>query len=226
VSLSINKMSRVALGAALVALAPAIATAATTNKGVLTYATGLSSTNAALLLLGVDVNPIGAATESGGLLSPTSFNLPITKVTTNATGLSSVAFGTSGLEFEKSFLIFSKEIDFNGLTFDFATKTLSGKTGSSTIGLFTAQSVTGSVTGGLSSGSFSYTASGLYLTSAAVSKISSALGVSSLALSKVNFGSLKITGAIPEPSTYALIGMGLAGAAFVARRRRAEEQVH
>lgn len=225
-SLSINKLSlsRVAVGAALIALAPAAAMAA--NKGVLTYATGLSSTNAALLLLGVDVNPTGAASESGGLLSPTSFNLPITKITTNATGLSSVAFGTSGLEFEKSFLIFSKDIAFSDLSFDFATKTLSGKNGGSSIALFTAGTVTGGLTSTGPNASFSYSANNLYLTSAAASKIGSALGVNSYVLGKVNFGSLKITGAIPEPSTYALIGMGLAGAAFVARRRRAQDQVH
>lgn len=44
----------------------------------------------------------------------------------------------------------------------------------------------------------------------------------------VNFGTLDssltgtITAAVPEPSTYALMGLGLAGAAFVARRRAAK----
>lgn len=221
-----NKMTltRVAVGAALVALAPVAALAA--NKGVLTYASGLTGTSTQLLLLGVDVNPLGNASESGGLLSPTAFSLPISKITTNATGISSVAFGGAGLEFEKSFLIFSKDIDFTDLSFDLTSKTLSGKTGGSTIALFTASSVTGKVTGSLSTGSFDYTASGLKLTDAAASKIGSALGVSSTLLGKVSFGSLRLTGAIPEPSTYALIGMGLAGAAFVARRRRTEDQVH
>lgn len=213
--------SRVALGAAFVCMAPALAQATTlSGKGVLTYASGFSGTGVKLALAGVGVNPLGSASESGGLLSPTSFSLPITgfKLNSAGTGLSSVSFGTSGLEFEKGFLFLSKDIDFTNLAFDFGSKSLTGKTGGGTMSLFTASSVSGSLNG--TTGSFSYTASGLKLSSAAASKIGSALGVSSHTLAKINFGTLKITGAIPEPSTYALIGLGLAGAAVAARRRQ------
>lgn len=76
-------------------------------------------------------------------------------------------------------------------------------------------------------GTFTAGATGLTLTSSAVSLVQSALKLNSFGANVLagisNFGSLSSTitvAAVPEPSTYALIGLGLGGAAFMARRRK------
>lgn len=40
----------------------------------------------------------------------------------------------------------------------------------------------------------------------------------------LDYSELKLVGAVPEPSTYALMALGLAGVAFVSRRRKAEQR--
>lgn len=214
-------LSRIAVGAAIACLLPAAASAA--NRGVLTAASGLSSTSGSLLLLGVDMNASGTTRESGGLLTPLTYTMPITKVTVAGSGLSSVSFAGAGLEFDKIFS--TKSITFSDLSLDITGKSVLGKVNGTSQVLFTSTGVTGSVTGGTTNGSFSYTASGLKLSTAAATAIGTALGVSATSLGKIGFGSLTVSGVIPEPSTYALIGLGLAAAGAVARRRR-ETTVH
>jgi len=79
-------------------------------------------------------------------------------------------------------------------------------------------------------GTFDTTLSGLSLTTTAFNHLKDGLGLYSIGLialqgASTDFGSLTSTltvAAIPEPSTYALMGLGLVGIGFAARRRAAK----
>ena len=97
--------------------------------------------------------------------------------------------------------------------------------------LWKAATLTGETTVG-GAGTYENTVSGLSITSEGFNVFSQSLGLLSLgrgALTAVtDFGSITsvieavpITPAIPEPSTYALMGLGLVGIALAARRRAA-----
>lgn len=124
---------------------------------------------------------------------------------------------------------------------DLTTKTLfadvSGANGlaSSNIAFFNYTSLSGSTTMPTllagQSATINTTLSGLTLTAAGKQALVTGLGLRGIGLTTLNnltdFGTLEssitVTGvaAVPEPSTYALMGLGLAGAAFIARRRNA-----
>ncbi|AKJ27462.1 PEP-CTERM sorting domain-containing protein [Caldimonas brevitalea] len=71
--------------------------------------------------------------------------------------------------------------------------------------------------------------SGMFITETALNTLSDALGVPAFlrpVVGEVDFGTLNgvvnVTAAVPEPSTYALLGLGLAGVGFLSKRRRAK----
>ncbi len=98
-------------------------------------------------------------------------------------------------------------------------------------GAFILQPIVGSTAFNL--GSTTTALNGLKITDAGFSAISTALdldelGINSLNAAAKNFGNISSTinvaavAAIPEPSTYALMGLGLVGIGFAARRRAAK----
>ncbi|MCW7540840.1 PEP-CTERM sorting domain-containing protein [Aquabacterium sp. A7-Y] len=70
-------------------------------------------------------------------------------------------------------------------------------------------------------------ASGMFITETALNTLGDALGVPTFlrpAVAGVDFGTLTgnlTVAAVPEPSTYAMLGLGLAGIGFYSKRRRA-----
>lgn len=204
---------RIAAAAALVALAP-LAAHATNNTGILTP--GLT-TGASQFLLGIDVEATGAASEN--LLGV--ITMAVTGITRSGNTLTSASFATSGLNIER-FSLFggTKSVSLSDIKFNFSTKSLiADVAGKPDFELFKAASVAGS----LVAGTFIYTATDLKLTSAGATYLADKLGVSSLlkpTLAGINWGTLVVKAPIPEPSTYALMGLGLVGAGWVARRRQ------
>lgn len=97
--------------------------------------------------------------------------------------------------------------------------------GARTIPFFNLSSVTGDRFSVFENNPLEFVAFGLTLTPEAEAAFIQGLALSSLgtsALSRIHdFGSLKVSGLllVPEPSTYALMGLGLVSAGFWARRR-------
>lgn len=208
-----------------------------TGTGALTYsAAKVSNDN-----LGGIVNSV---------LSPTIYNTttrtatsPVDFVTLdNVTGAIQKSAGLGGgyQVATSNGLMTGGTLSVANMTYDAASKTLYadvhgvGKTAGD-LGLikqmafFSVNSATGAsaITG---AGSFTSVLSGLYLTTTSMDYITKSLGLGSLAASVTkgtDFGSLsttwtvaKATAPVPEPSTWALMGLGLVGL-FAARRSAA-----
>lgn len=233
-----NVLKAVALAAAVVS-APAFAATITTDPSagplfIESSTSGLSFSNDAIIafsLGGVAVTGVAPATYT----APTVTNNVVrvetdaagvaTKLVTNGGALQTVA--TAGLTGGPGFL------SVTNVTIDVASKTafadISGANGvvAATIPFFKLANITGdtSVTG---PGTFTSGANGLTVTPEAVAALTKGLALNGFGANVLagikDFGTLNATftvTAVPEPSTYALMGLGLVGAGLVARRRAA-----
>jgi hypothetical protein len=193
----------------------------------------------------VSVVGYGAATatvlkDTDGFYSQVSASAPITALTIDTGTNAVLGAATSGGATQTAPVL--KSVSSGGsltvtdLNVDLANKkiyaTLIGGNGVGTLTNFYLWDI-GSITGATSvagPGTYTTTLSGLSITSDGFNKFTQALGLRSLgkaALTGVtDFGvvtsTIVATAAIPEPSSYALMGLGLAGMGLVARRRRAQ----
>lgn len=125
------------------------------------------------------------------------------------------------------------------ITYSNIAADLSGKTiyadvtdslGTSNVALFNVASISGStaIPAGLTNGqtaSFSNTLTGLTLTTAAATRIGTVANAANLVgfLQSIDFGTFAVNTtvtAVPEPSTYAMVGLGLVAVSAMARRRK------
>jgi hypothetical protein len=194
---------------------------------------------------GVSYGAAGNATTGA---NTATFNLPVTQAVLNA-GLFTAPTPISGKSIGSAILATkgTKQIGLANFSVDYATHTVTGdliSNGTSTsiaMFAFKEQTKLNLSLKGLSL-TMNQTLNNLTLTSAANAKFGSALGLSSgmqSSFAGLDFGTITIdisTAAragklaignraftpadmVPEPSTYALMGLGLAGIGFVARRK-------
>ncbi len=187
----------------------------------------------------------GAAGNATTGTTAGTFNLPITQAVLNV-GLFTPTTPISGKSIGSAIIATkgTKQIGLANFSVDYATKTVSGdfiSNGTSTsmaMFAFKEQTKLNLSLRGLSL-TMNQTLGNLTLTSAANAKFGAALGLSSglqSQFSGLDFGTITIdissmtrkavstakftpSMMVPEPSTYALMGLGLAGIGFVARRK-------
>lgn len=191
----------------------------------------------------VSVVGYGAATatvlkDTDGFYSQVTASAPITALTIDTGTNAVLGAATSGGATQTAPVL--KSVSSGGsltvtdLNVDLANKkiyaTLIGGNGVGTLTNFYLWDI-GSITGATTvagAGTYTTTLTGLKITSDGFNKFTQALGLLSLgkaALTGVtDFGVVTstIVATIPEPSSYALMGLGLAGMGLVARRRRAQ----
>jgi hypothetical protein len=203
----------------------------------------------ALDLAGVTRTALGTATAIG--TTGASFNLPVTSATTELSlfplSLTSVAGTSNGAALElnrgagKDLIIANAALDFKNKKLSADVYVNGVKTSLSTVYTFDiAQGLSLSTKGGLT---LHEVVNHLTLTSEAVDTFASALGLKGAlkaTLGSIDYGSITIDISptlrlplgsvsgkpytpppVPEPSTYALVGLGLLVAAKVARRKSA-----
>jgi len=167
-------------------------------------------------------------TQSGSVL--TQAETAVSATSGNA-ALATADFLGSGWLLKNS----SLAITYTNISADFANKLIyadvTDSLGTTRLDLFNVATVSGStaIPAGLLNGqtaSFSNTMSGLTLTSAAATRIGTVANAANLVgfLQSIDFGTLAVSttvAAVPEPSTYAMVGLGLIAVGAVARRRRA-----
>lgn len=185
-----------------------------------------SSAASQLTALGLSLTPVPGSATTAGLRQP------VTSIAANGTNtsLTTVNFSTAGLRLGNS----TTRIDLTDFslntTSNILTASISLNGGSSQrLGLFQASSLTGSfavptLTAGQST-TINVTLNDLKLTSSGATQVATLAGYGAFAglLTGINFGDFATTvtvSAVPEPSTYALMGLGLAAAGFFARRRQ------
>ncbi|TAK79585.1 MAG: PEP-CTERM sorting domain-containing protein [Aquabacterium sp.] len=222
-------LSRTTIAAALIAAAP-LAAQATAFNAPATATFALSSTIVGLQGGSTPITvtvPAGSSTTTDSSGRVTSATLPLTSVDVTGTNLNTFAGVGSGLTLTSGTASVSLT-DFVYTTSDKLlnfTLTVGGVSGSLT-GAFVAssQSTTTAFVDGVNAKGV-FTATGLKLTESTADAVVAGLGLDSFyagILASVNFGNVTVNvkPAVPEPSTYALIGLGMAGAVVVARRRK------
>lgn len=194
------------------------------TSAVLTLSTDLTS----LLGAGTTYTALGDANYNAATRTLTESFTSVNLSNSSATDLIGLTGATSGLRLTAS----GTTLDITGVSYDNVAKSLSavlsvnGAQQYSGVFLTTA-SVTLGETFNATTGTGLLTTGNLNLSSGAASTLVSAFGLPSFyagLATGVNFGNLKVDvlspTAVPEPSTYAMMGLGLVGMGFVARRRR------
>ncbi|RZL02682.1 MAG: PEP-CTERM sorting domain-containing protein [Rubrivivax sp.] len=179
----------------------------------------------------VTITPLGGASYANNILSES-----FTSVNTSGSGSSFSFQGLTGANAGFSIVTTatatnpSVTVNVTGLSFDTGTKALNATLAVNGVQAYTGlflQATQYSVLEAFnaSAGTGLIETGDLKLTNTSATALLNALNLSpalAVFLTPVAFGTLKVdvTGAVPEPSTYALMGIGLVGMSLVARKRR------
>lgn len=207
--------------AAVAATLPAAAQSVTGGTATLTFSDDAVST---LSLIGVSVSATGSAsTVTPGQV----FSFPITGGTFSGDALDTVITDpAAGVTLTRGATV----ITLNDFRVDRGTSTLYGDIvigGSTTedAALYTFTSITEDMSDFYNR---QVSASGMFITELALNTLGDALGVPTFlrpVVAEVDFGTLTGNVAVvPEPSTYLLMGLGLAGVGLLKRRRAASSE--
>lgn len=227
------------MGVALASLTVAAAAQAAAFTAPTSAVLTLSSDITAALGSGASISALGSATynSSSNVLSESFTSVSMSSgAAADLIGLTDAA---SGFAISAVSGGVSKTLNVTGISYSNATKSLSAVLSMDGVqkysGVFLTSATTPSVseTFNAALGTGLLTTGELNLTTASATSLLSSFGLSTSSLyvgilKGVNFGTLKVdvtaaaatVPSVPEPGTYALMGLGLVGIAAVARRRQ------
>lgn len=224
--MKVRQLQRLIQGLVVAAAAAASVPALAQNTVTGGTATLTFSDNAVSTLSLISVT-VGASGSTSVVTPGKVFSFPITDGTFSGDALSTVITDPSaGVTLTRN----STVITLNDFKVDRDTRTLLGDitiggTITQDIALYTFTSVTEDMT---DPANRKVNATGMFITELALNTLGDALGVPTFlrpAVAQVDFGTLVgdvQVAAIPEPSTYLLMGLGLAGVGLLKRRRDAQ----